>query len=187
VEVGVTLHHPHGQIYAYPFVPPIAARELEMQRLHFERTGTNLLVDLLERELDDTRRLLYVGPQAVAFVPVCARYAYEIWITPRRPCPGFPELDAVQIVDLARALKTALLKLDELWHRPMPYILSFHQAPSDGRAHPEAQLHVQIYPAYRMPNRLKYLAGSEIGAGTFTADTLPERTALELAAVEVEL
>ena len=75
--------------------------------------------------------------------------------------------------DFARALKTVLLKLDGLWQRPMSYVMVFHQAPSDGRRHPEAHVHVEIYLAYRMPGRLKYLAGSEMGAGAFTADTLP--------------
>jgi UDPglucose--hexose-1-phosphate uridylyltransferase len=187
VEVGVTLHHPHGQIYAYPFVPPLAVREQQMQRSHLDRTGRNLLVQLVEQEMQDGRRIVYAGPEVVAFVPVCARYAYEIWIVPNRPCAGFSDLDPAQIVDFARALKTALMKLDEMWQRPMPYIMAFHQAPTDGRPHPESQLHAEIYPAYRMPGRLKYLAGSEIGAGAFTADTQPERTAAELAAVEVKL
>jgi UDPglucose--hexose-1-phosphate uridylyltransferase len=80
-----------------------------------------------------------------------------------------------------------LLKYDGLWQRPFPYIMVFHQAPSDGEAHPEAHVHVEFYPAYRMPNRLKFLAGSETGAGVFTADTLPEEKAAELRAVEVTL
>jgi UDPglucose--hexose-1-phosphate uridylyltransferase len=88
---------------------------------------------------------------------------------------------------MARALKTVLLKLDGLWQRPMPYLLVFHQAPTDGDAHPEAHVHLEIYPALRMPGRLKYLAGSEMGAGVFTADTLPEEKAAELRAVEVRL
>ena len=80
-----------------------------------------------------------------------------------------------------------ILKYDGLWQRPFPYIMAFHQAPTDGRPHPEAHVHVEFYPAYRMPNRLKYLAGSESGAGVFTADTLPEEKAKELAAVEVAI
>ena len=89
------------------------------------------------------------------------------------------------VADFARALKTVILKYDGLWKRPFPYIMAFHQAPTDGRPHPEAHVHVEFYPAYRMPNRLKYLAGSEAGAGVFTADTLPEEKATELQAVEV--
>ena len=89
--------------------------------------------------------------------------------------------------DLARALKTVLLKYDGLWNTPFPYMLAFHQAPTDGQPHPEAHLHAEFYPAYRMPGRLKYLAGSEIGAGVFTADTLPEEKVKELQAVQVDV
>jgi UDPglucose--hexose-1-phosphate uridylyltransferase len=187
VEVGVTLHHPHGQIYAYPFVPPLAERMLEQQHAFMERSGGNLLEQHIAAELADGRRILFSDEEAVAFVPACARYAYEIWVAPRKATARFDELSARQIRSFARALKLALAKLDGLWGLPMPYIMGFHQAPSDGQPHPEAALHAQIYPAYRMRGRLKYLAGSEIGAGTFTADTLPETTAAELAAVEVEL
>jgi UDPglucose--hexose-1-phosphate uridylyltransferase len=188
VEVGVTLHHPHGQIYAYPFVPPIAARELAQQHAFYAREKRGLLQDLLERELDDgARRVIYRGQHALALVPVCARYPYEVWVAPVRTAPSFGALDAAERLDVARALKTVLLKYDALWQRPFPYILVVHQAPTDGRPHPEAHVHIEIYPAYRMPGRLKYLAGSEMGAGVFTADTLPEEKARELQAVEVSI
>lgn len=187
VEVGVTLHHPHGQIYAYPFVPPVPARELAQQQAYFETHGRGLLEDLIRDELEDGRRTLYVGDRALAWMPVCARYSYEVWIAPRRPAPSIADLDGEERSDFARALKTVLLKYDGLWSKPFPYILVFHQAPTDGHPHPEAHLHVEIYPAYRMPGRLKYLAGSEIGAGVFTADTLPEEKVAELRAVEVSL
>lgn len=187
VEVGVTLHHPHGQIYAYPFVPPIALRELELQRAYLAQHGRGLLESHIRAELADGRRVLYQGDAATAFLPVCARYAYEIWIAPLRPVATLPGLTPAERADLARALKTALRKLDGLWQRPMPYVLVVHQAPTDGDPHPEAHLHIEIYPAYRMPGRLKYLAGSELGTGVFTADTLPEDKAAELRAVEVAL
>jgi UDPglucose--hexose-1-phosphate uridylyltransferase len=187
VEVGVTLHHPHGQIYAYPFVPPVAARELAEQRAYYERHATGLLEDLIAEEIADGARIVYVGPHVAAFMPVCARYPYEVWVAPRRPAAAFPMLSADERRDFARALKTVLLKYDGLWQRPFPYILAFHQAPTDGAPHPEAHLHAEFYPAFRMPGRLKYLAGSEIGAGVFTADTLPEEKAEELRAVTVDL
>jgi UDPglucose--hexose-1-phosphate uridylyltransferase len=186
-EVGVTLHHPHGQIYAYPFVPPIAARELEQQRLHFERFGRGLLEDMTAREMADGIRMVYAGAHVAAFMPICARYSYEVWIAPIRPAPSFAALTDAERRDFARALKTVLLKFDALWNRPFPYILAFHQAPTDGLAHPEAHLHAEFYPAYRMPGRLKYLAGSEIGAGVFTADTVPEEKVKELQAVAVNV
>ncbi|HVL69807.1 MAG TPA: galactose-1-phosphate uridylyltransferase [Vicinamibacterales bacterium] len=187
VEVGVTLHHPHGQLYAYPFVPPVPARELEQQQRYFEAHGRGLLEDFVARELDEEVRVLYEGPAAAAFLPICARYSYEVWVAPKRPVPSFAGLDAGERRDFARALKTVLLKFDALWQRPFPYILAFHQAPTDGLPHPEAHLHAEFYPAFRMPGRLKYLAGSEIGAGVFTADTLPEQKAGELRAVVVDV
>lgn len=187
VEVGVTLHHPHGQIYAYPFIPPQPARELEQQRVYLQRHGRGLLTDLIAQEVAEDTRTLYVGEHAVAFVPVCARYAYEVWIAPRQPLPSFAALGPEARADLARALKTVLLKYDAMWRRPFPYLLVCKQAPTDGAPHPEAHLHIELYPPYRMPGRLKYLAGTEIGAGVFTADTLPEDKAAELRAVEVDL
>jgi UDPglucose--hexose-1-phosphate uridylyltransferase len=188
VEVGVTLHHPHGQIYAYPFVPPIAARELEQQRRYYQERGRGLLEDHIRAELaDGAVRVLYAGDEVVAFVPVCARYPYEVWIAPRRAVPSLPDLTRAERHDFARALKSVLLKYDGLWNRPFPYILVFHQAPTDGQPHPEAHIHIELYPAYRMPGRLKYLAGSETGAGVFTADTLPDDKAAELRGVEVTL
>jgi UDPglucose--hexose-1-phosphate uridylyltransferase len=185
IEVGVTLSHPHGQIYAYPFVPPIAARELVNQQAHFSAHGRGLLEDLVAQELADGRRLLYEGAHTMAFVPVAARYPYEVWIATRRPRASFAELDGVMRADFARALKTVLLKYDALWGRPFPYIMAVHQAPTDGQPHPEAHLHVEFYPPYRMERRLKFLAGSEIGAGVFTADTDPDDKAAELRAVAV--
>lgn len=187
VEVGVTLHHPHGQIYAYPFVPPVAARELAQQLAYLEQTGRGLLADMIERELDAGTRVVYHGPDAAAFMPVCARYTYEIWVAPRRAVPSFVELTREERADFARALKTVLLKYDALWNKPFPYILAFHQAPTDGAAHPEAHLHAEFYPAYRMPGRLKFLAGSEVGAGVFTADSFPEDSVTQLQAIEVDV
>ncbi len=187
VEVGVTLHHPHGQIYAFPFVPPIAELELRRQTDYYRAHGRGLLVSHIDDELSDGRRMLYAGDEAVAFVPVFARYAYEVWIAPRRAAPSLADLHPGERQDLARALKTVLKKYDGLWSRPFPYILVVHQAPTDGEVHPEAHCHIECYPAYRMPDRLKYLAGSEIGAGVFTSDTLPEAKAAELQGVQVHI
>jgi UDPglucose--hexose-1-phosphate uridylyltransferase len=185
--VGVTLHHPHGQIYAYPFVPPVPARELASQDAHLKSHGTGLLQALLDAEVADGRRLVFEGEHVVAWVPVCARYAYEVWVAPRRPAPDLAALTDEERSDLARALKTVILKYDGLWGSPMPYLMVIHQAPTDGKPHPEAHVHVEFYPPMRSKGRLKYLAGTEIGAGVFAADTLPEDKAAELRAVDVVL
>ena len=187
VEMGVTLHHPHGQIYAYPFVPPVAAGELARQLAYYDAHGRGLLEDFIAREVAEGARMLYTGPHAAAFLPICARYSYEVWVAPLRAVPSFAALTRAERRDFARALKTVLLKFDGLWGRPFPYVLAFHQAPTDGVPHPEAHLHAEFYPAYRMPGRLKYLAGSELGAGVFTADTVPEEKARELQRVAVDV
>jgi UDPglucose--hexose-1-phosphate uridylyltransferase len=168
-------------------VPPVPARALAEQRAYYDQHGSGLLEAFVARELAAGERVLYQGENAAAFVPICARYAHEVWVAPRRAVPSLAVLTAAERADFARALKTALLKLDGLWQRPMPYILAFQQAPTDGAAHPEAHVHAQIYPALRMRDRLKYLAGSEIGAGVFTADTLPEHSAAALRAVTVTI
>jgi len=187
VEVGVTLHHPHGQIYAYPFVPPVPARALERERRHYEERGRGLLEEVVEREAEDGIRVVYRGTHALAFTPVFARYPYEVWVAPSRAVASCASLSRDERRDFARALKTVPMKFDGLWQRPFPYILALYQAPTDGAVHPEAHVHIELYPAYRMAGRLKYLAGSEIGAGVFTADSVPEQTVRDLQAVPVNV
>lgn len=184
-EVGVTLHHPHGQIYAYPVVPPVPARMQQVAAGHHAAHGRGPLAAMIESERRDGVRMVYEGPHAVAFVPACARYPYEVWVAPIRAVPGFAQLQANERVDLARALKTVLLKYDGMWDRPLPYLMAWYQAPTDGQPHPEMHLHAEIWPPYRTRDRLKYLAGTEIAAGLFAMDALPEDKAKELQDVEV--
>jgi UDPglucose--hexose-1-phosphate uridylyltransferase len=186
-EVGVTLHHPHGQIYAYPFVPPVPARMLAQELAYFEQHGSSMLCDMARDEAAAAQRVLYVGEFAIAFVPACARYPYEVWLMPSDPAKDFSALTLPQREDLARALKTVLLKYEGLWDRPFPYLMCWYQAPTDGRPHPETQLHAELLPPYRTRDRLKYLAGTELGAGMFAMDVLPETTAFELQQVAVSL
>jgi UDPglucose--hexose-1-phosphate uridylyltransferase len=184
-EVGVTLHHPHGQIYAYPLVPPLPERMIAAATEYHARHGRGVLQDLIDAEMRDGARILYCGHAAVAFVPSCARYPYEVWVAPIAPAASFSELAAAQIDDLARALKTVLMKYDALWQRPFPYLMAWYQAPTDGGLHPECHLHAEFYPPYRSRDRLKYLAGTELAAGMFAMDALPEDKARELQAIQV--
>jgi len=185
VEVGVTLHHAHGQIYGYPFVPPLPQRMNQMECDYHRSRGRVLLQDLIAEELRSAARVLYSGPHAVAFLPPWARYPYEVWVAPVKARAHLADLDAPERADLAVALKTVLLKYDGLWQRPFPYIMAWYQAPTDGAAHPEAHLHAEFYPPYRTREKLKYLAGTEIAAGLFASDALPEDKARELQAVNV--
>jgi UDPglucose--hexose-1-phosphate uridylyltransferase len=186
-EVGVTLHHPHGQIYAYPVVPPVPARMQAAAAAHYAARGRGVLQDMIAGEIRAKSRILYLGDSAVAFVPACARYPYEVLVAPIEPVETFAALSEAQRADLARALKTVLLKYDGLWSRPFPYLMAWYQAPTDGVPHPESHLHAELYPPYRTPTRLKYLAGTEIAAGFFAMDALPEDKAAELQRVAIEL
>jgi len=186
-EVGVTLHHAHGQIYSYPFVPPVPARMLAQEREYYLQHGASLLCDMARAESRDATRVLYQDEHAIAFVPECARYPYEVWAMPLGPCPDFAALTPAQRASLARAVKTVLMKFDALWDCPFPYVMAWYQAPRDGADHPETQLHCEFWPPYRMRGRLKHLAATELAAGMYAMDVLPETTAYELQQVEVDL
>ena len=181
--VGVTLTHPHGQIYAFPYVPPLVRRELEASANHLARTGRCLTCDVLDRERADEQRLVAESAAFLAFVPWYARYPYEVHVASKGHRGALSDLDPDEKRDLARMLKTVLGKYDALWGFSLPYIMVMHQRPSDGRPHEGYHFHTEFYPPHRTRDRLKYLAGCESGAGTFINDTLPEETAAELRGV----
>ena len=176
VEVGTTLHHPHGQIYGYPFVPPVAL----LERAADERLGGCATCALGERERADGARVVLDGEAVCAYVPYAARWPYEVHIVVRAHRPSLLECSAAELHDLARALQAVGRGYDRLFDRPFPYVMVVHQAPSDGRG--DGHVHVEFYPPLRTADRLKFIAGSEQGAGTFIQDTLPEETAAALRA-----
>ena len=178
--IGVTLHHPHGQIYAYPHIPALLAREVANAAAHMTRTGTCLWCALQGQELRDDQRVIAVTDSWVAGVPFFARWPYEVHLTPRRHVGWLHELDEPEIDGLARVLKTLLMKYDALFGFSLPYIMAIHQRPTDAGAHDGYHLHLEFYPPNRTATKLKYLAGSEAGAGAFINDTLPEQTARQL-------
>jgi UDPglucose--hexose-1-phosphate uridylyltransferase len=179
-EVGVTLHHPHGQIYAFPFVPPVPATELAASRAHRARTGRCLVCDAVAAERADGRRIVLEGERFVAYVPFAARYPYETHVVPRAHQASMAGWTAADVDDLAAVLKGVLVKFDALFGKPFPYVMVVHQAPTRGADPAEWHLHFEFYPPLRSASRLKFLAGCEQGAGTFINDTLPEETAEEL-------
>ncbi len=179
-SIGVTLHHPHGQIYAYPTIPPLVALEVESAREHLSESETCLWCDLLDQELEDGRRIVLETDTWVAGVPFFARWPYEVHLTPRRHLGWLHQLDAAEVEGLARILKAVLVKYDNLFGFSLPYIMAVHQRPTDGLDHDGYHLHFEFYPPNRTETKLKYLAGSETGAGAFINDTLPEETAPRL-------
>ncbi len=179
--IGVTLHHPHGQIYGYPFIPPRPQKELEAAREYRERTGGCLHCALLSQEHEDGRRVLTKGEHFTAFVPFYARFPYEAHLYARRCVPSIADLSGEERWDLARVLKRVLAGYDGLFGFSLPYMMAVHQAPTDGGDYKGvAHFHIEFYPPNRTAEKLKYLAGSETGAGVFVMDVKPEDTAREL-------
>ena len=215
-EIGVTLSHPHGQIYAYPFIPPTLRIELDSEARHFKNHGRPLMGDWLAFELyghtfpenvrgqealQDTllaahphaqadkptgteagERLVCENDRFVAIVPFFARYPYEVHVAPREHISSLAKMDGKHLDELADILSTVARKYDKLFKFSMPYIMNMHQEPAVA-GYEFNWFHVEFYPPYRTANKLKYLAGSEAGAGAFINDTLPEITAKTLRAL----
>jgi UDPglucose--hexose-1-phosphate uridylyltransferase len=180
--IGVTLHHPHGQIYAYPFVPPRVARELEQSRAHERETGRCLLCDIVAEERTDGRRVVAENGSFVAYVPFFASYPYEVHIASSRHLQALTDMEEAERRDLAEILKAVLVAFDRLFDLSFPYMMVLHQRPTDGDNYDFYHFHVEFYPPLRTATKLKYLAGSEMGAGMFINDTLAEEKAAELRA-----
>lgn len=180
--VGVSNPHPHGQIYATNFTWKTFDTELHAQRRYRAETGRSLFGDIIAAEQQDGRRILYEDEHAIAFVPYFARYAYEVYLAPKRTVPHVSGLSPAEVEALARALKDVTVRYDNLWRQSFPYVMPLHQAPTDGGDYPDFHCFIGFLPPLRRPNTLKYLAGPEIGGGNFLSDTAPEAKAAELRA-----
>ena len=142
-----------------------------------------LFQDILRSELEDGRRVLFENTSAVAFLPYFARYAYECYVAPREAHASLETMSAGERRDLAWALKSLLVRYDNLWRMSFPYVMTLHQAPTDGGDYSGFHFHIECHPPLRKPQLLKYLAGPEIGGGNFLSDTRPEAKAAELLAL----
>ena len=176
VEIGVTLHHPHGQIYAYPFVTPRTRMMLGAARRYAEATGGNLFADMLAAERASSDRVVATNDHWTAFVPAAARWPFEILVAPNRQVPDLPALTDDECDAFGPLYLDVLRSLDGLFGVPMPYVAAWHQAPV--RADRDvAYLHLQVFSVRRAPGKLKHLAGSEAAMGVFVNDVVPEEAA----------
>jgi UDPglucose--hexose-1-phosphate uridylyltransferase len=178
-EIGVTQPHPHGQIYAYPFVTPRTARALEAASAYADRTGRNLADDIVAAERAAGSRIVLASAHWTAFVPHAAKWPYEVHCYPRRRVPDLAGLEPAERADLATIQLDLLGRFARLFDQPAPYISGWHQAPSgSGREH--FALHLELFTLRRSNDKLKYLAGSESGMDAFANDILPEQAAARL-------
>ncbi|MFK8081644.1 MAG: galactose-1-phosphate uridylyltransferase [Granulosicoccus sp.] len=182
---GMSNPHPHGQIYATNFVYKSTESHLLAATEHHQSTGRILFQDILaseEAESPECQRIIVQNDSMVAFVPYFARFAYETYIAPRRSVANFAQLASNESADLAAIIKQVLVRMDNLWKMPFPYLMMLHQAPVDGAEYPLFHSYIAFYPPLRTPELRKYVAAHEIGGGNFLADTMPEAKAAELRA-----
>jgi UDPglucose--hexose-1-phosphate uridylyltransferase len=181
--VGVSNPHPHCQIYATNFVFKTIETEAIASQRYLTENGRSLFQDIISAEQQDGRRIICENETAIAFLPYFARYAYEVFVAPKQTHPGISSLSETEVADLARVLQEVVVRFDNLWQMPFPYVMPLHQAPTDGGDYRAFHFHIEFHPPLRKPNLLKYLAGPEIGGGNFLSDTSPEEKAAELRAL----
>jgi len=183
-EIGVTLAHPHGQIYAYSYLPPRVAKMLEVARAHHAKTGRVLFDDVVARELRDEVRVITRNEHWLAYTPYASRYPFEIHIAPLQPVADLTELTPAARDSFPAIAIEIMQRLDGVFGVDMAYIAAWHQAPvRTGRD--ILRLHWQITSVRRAPGKLKYLAGSESAMGAFIMDMKPEQSAQQLKDVKL--
>jgi UDPglucose--hexose-1-phosphate uridylyltransferase len=180
-EIGVTLHHPHGQIYAFPFVTPRTRQMVARSRAYAAQAGRNLFDDLVNAEQADGTRMVAANDHWTAFVPPAARWPYEVLIFPARRVPDLAALDDPARAAFGDLYLDVLRRFDRLFGTPAPYIAAWHQAPvTDAEARRQFGLHLQVFTVRRAPDKLKYLAGTESGMAVWVNDIVPETAARRL-------
>jgi len=176
VEIGVTLQHPHGQVYAFPTVPPRTRSMLAASARYLERTGRDLYTDVLAAERADGTRVISSNEHWTAYVPAAARWPFEVQIAPHRKVPDLPALTDDERDAFGPLYLDVLRRFDGLFDKPMPYISAWHQAVV-GAGRELGYLHLQLFSIRRAADKLKYLAGSESAMGFFVNDIVPEKAA----------
>jgi UDPglucose--hexose-1-phosphate uridylyltransferase len=185
-EVGVTLHHPHGQIYGYPYVPTYVKKMLEQAKSYRQIHNRSMLDDVVAKELLADERIVYQDSNWVIFVPHAARWPFEIQIHPLRNLSFLTDLNQREFDALAGFIPKVIRALDNIFESPLPYMAGWIQAPAkDTESLSDARLFMRIVSVQRAVEKLKYLAGSESLMGSWISDVLPEEAA-ERIRVEIQ-
>ncbi|MGW0774649.1 galactose-1-phosphate uridylyltransferase [Streptomyces sp. NPDC002835] len=182
-EIGVTLGHPHGQIYGYPFVTPRTELMLRSLAAHHEKTGRNLFDDVVAREREEGTRVVLEGEHWIAFVPYAAHWPYEVHLHPKRRVPDLRALDDAARAEFPGLYLELLRRFDRIFgpgEPPTPYIAAWHQAPFRAQGRDAFGLHLELFTVRRTSGKLKFLAGSESGMNVFINDVPPEAAARRL-------
>ncbi|MFC8730229.1 galactose-1-phosphate uridylyltransferase [Streptomyces bacillaris] len=188
-EIGVTLGHPHGQIYGYPFVTPRTELMLRSAARHRAEHGGNLFDDVVAREEKDGSRIVLATDDWIAHVPYAAHWPYEVHLHPRRRVPDLIALDEAARTEFPQVYLELLRRFDRIFgpgEPPTPYISAWHQAPFGVDGREDFALHLELFTIRRTSGKLKFLAGSESGMSVFINDVPPEAAAQRLREVASE-
>ena len=176
IEIGVTLSHPHGQIYAYPYATPRTQAMLTAAARHLRGTGGDLYADTLAAERKAEVRIIGENEHWTAYVPAASRWPFEVQLAPRRKVADIPALADAERDAFGPLYLDVLRRFDGLFGKPMPYISAWHQAVV-GEGRELGYMHLQLFSIRRAADKLKYLAGSESAMGAFVNDIVPEKAA----------
>ena len=178
--VGVTMPHPHGQAYAYPYVPQIIRDEIAGAKEHYDKTGKCLFCELLGQEIADGRRMISLNRHFALYTPFFARTAYSAHITARRHMADISEMTEEELDGLGEAVRDTSAMYDALFDKAFPYMMCMHNAPPGGKHADHYHFHIEFIPPMRAADKQQFFAGSETGAGAWCNPTCPEEKALEL-------
>ncbi|MGQ4913299.1 MAG: galactose-1-phosphate uridylyltransferase [Candidatus Asgardarchaeia archaeon] len=185
--IGVTLDHPHGQIYAFPFIPEIIETELKNSKQYYlENHGRCIFCDTINAEKAEYSRIVYENDNFIAFIPFWAMFPYEVYLLPKRHMQNILELNREEVMDFAKAIRVIRKKYNKYFGFKLPFMMYFHQAPIGNEEYPYYHFHVEFRPIHRGKNKIKYPASVENGAGTFINPTNPEINAKNLRETIVE-
>lgn len=167
-EVGVTMPHPHGQIYAYPFLPQKIRVELDSCKKHYRKQGKCLLCDMNEEESTANQRIIGENESFIAYIPFFTDYPYGVFIVSKGHKDNITQFSEQEKYDLAIILKNITAAFDKLFGKPFPYMMCFHQSPVNTAEYYDANqyyhFHIEFYPPLREANKIKFYASSEMGA-----------------------
>jgi len=178
--VGVTMPHPHGQAYAYPFVPRNIRDELTGAKEYYDKTGKCLFCDLLAQEISDGRRIIHVNEHFALYTPYFAQTAYCTHITARRHVANIAEMTSAELDALGEIVRDTSAMYDALFDKTFPYMMCMHNAPTDGKSDEFFHFHIEYIPPMRSAVKQQFFAASETGAGAWCNPTCPEQKAEEL-------
>ncbi|MCS6823851.1 MAG: galactose-1-phosphate uridylyltransferase [Cytophagaceae bacterium] len=185
-EVGVTMPHPHGQIYGYSWIPLKIQTELNNCRNYYQNTKGNLILEIGNEEMRDGRRVIYENEKFVSYIPYFTDYPYGVFIASKQQLSSFADFGEKEVHDFADVLKKITGAMDSLFDREFPYMMCVHQTPVNSEEYKDCHnyysFHVEFYPPLRSANAIKWYASSEMGAWAAANTRLVEETSEELRA-----